>query len=118
MKRSSNIALVAMGTASFVASFVAGNAVLNWMGPSTTNQVCTTLADGTKSCRNTTPRASSFTYYITRPFYYGTSEDRSAPKAAFANTGATTKTAVSATTTRGGFGTIASAASAHASAGS
>jgi hypothetical protein len=114
MKRSSSITLVAMGAASFVASFVAGNAVLNWMTPST-KQVCTTLADGTKSCRNTTTRASSFTYYITRPFYYGTAEDRTTPKAQFANTSATSRTGAPATTTRGGFGSIAGQA--HASAG-
>ena len=115
MKRSSHITLVAMGAASFVASFVAGNAVLNWMTPPT-NQACTTLADGTKSCRNTTPRASSFTYYMTRPFY-SSSDERTTPKASLSNSGATAKAALPAATTRGGFGATASAASSHASVG-
>lgn len=110
MKRSGNITLMAMGVASFAASFVAGNAVLNWMSPPAAKN-CTTQANGQQVCGTS---RSFFSHHFTWSSS-GISDDRSAPKAQLASTGATAKSFAPATTTRGGFG--ASAASMHASAG-
>lgn len=115
-KRSSYVALALMGTASFAASFAAGNAFLNWKSPirpaaAAAEQNCVGKADESQTCPRTGSggRAAVFYYFSgsgrSTTSSYGSS---SVGSAKLTNAGTTVvRESRSVSVKRNGFGTFA-----------
>lgn len=112
MKRSENVGLMLMGGAVFAATFAGGMTYLAMQRPSHAAQTCTTAANGTQTCQQTSRGFTAFFY----PSYWSRSGSAAAApqrmqQAALTGSGtvrpvAATTAAVSGTE-RSGFGSSA-----------